>query len=92
MATTFVHLDRTQLLAGALYGFAQAIAQARSLGTQIAAVGATQVDGSNYTVFEQEFGLPTGAGSIVYGAITSANTTLSDATLTAICNRLGAIK
>jgi len=71
MATTYIPINTGKPLGAALYDGIRQIQRGIAQLLACQAIAATQIDGVNHTVFEQEFGLSTGQGSAAKGELDS---------------------
>jgi hypothetical protein len=89
MPVTYITTNTTKRLGADLRQFVHSLKECRSDLREIVAVGSTMIDGANYTLFETEFGLPTGTGQPVASALADCLTSLETPVVNAVITRLG---
>lgn len=89
MAATFVPIDTTKRLGSNLRRAVDVLRDALDQLNKVKNIMDTQVDGTDYSVVEAQFGLPAGNGAAVYSLVTGALTAIDVAAVRKSLDRLG---
>lgn len=89
MATTYIATNTSKRLGADLRRAVHALKEVRSDFRELKAVMETMIDGSDYSLLETEFGLPTGLGDDTYNLVSGALTDMEDANINQTVIRLG---
>lgn len=80
MATTYVPINTGQRLGAQLRNAIDQLQSAKQALSKLLAIANTQVNGSDYSMVETQFGLTTGQGQTTYNLIAGTNTDLGNST------------
>lgn len=91
MAADYVVVDRSKQPGNQLVRLASLLTEARSICRQVVNVGMHTIDGTDYSLLETVFGIPTGQGDDITTMVTAINNILNNTTTVAGTDRLAAL-
>jgi hypothetical protein len=89
MPVTFIDVNTSTRHGAKLRRFVEVLREAREQSDEIMAIAATQIDGVNHALFEQQFGLQAGVGAGVATMLTNVSTALNVAAVNNLISRVG---
>jgi hypothetical protein len=89
MATTFVQINTTNRLGNQLRAAIDQLRTGKDQLARLKAIMDTQIDGSNYSLLESQFGLQTAEGATCYNLVAGAVGDLALSNTTQLLTRCG---